>query len=79
MKRIRGLHGPTRGLANYLKVERNNPSWEGFRSHQAGKAYRELRDALLKLQHGLCGYCETGPAASRTQIEHVIPQSDPDR
>ena len=75
MKRIRKLAGPTDGLADYLATEKRNPSWAGFRSHRGGKAYGELRGALVDLQHGLCAYCEIGLTAPRIQIEHVIPQS----
>ena len=75
MKRIRRLPGPTSGLADYLAVEKDNPSWDGFRSHDGGKAYGELRGALVDLQHGLCAYCEIGLTAQHIQVEHVIPQS----
>ena len=75
MKRISKLPGPTSGLADYLATEKRNPSWEGFRSHDGGEAYRELRGDLVDLQHGLCAYCEIGLTAQHIQVEHVIPQS----
>ena len=75
MKRIRKLPGTTSGLADYLAVENRNPSWDGFRSHDGGEAYRELRGALVDLQHELCAYCEIGLTAQHIQVEHVIPQS----
>ena len=75
MKRIRRLSGPTSGLADYLAVENRNPSWDGFRSHDGGKAYGELRGDLVDRQHGLCAYCEIGLTEQYIQVEHVIPQS----
>ena len=77
MKRIRTLRNPATGLDNYLASKRPKEGWEEFRSHQQGKAYRELAEALESLQHGLCGYCEIDLIDLDRQIEHVIPQSDP--
>ena len=76
MKRIRKLRGPTPGLADYLQHEQSDPSWEGFRDHQAGTAYRELVATLIALQHGICGYCEIDLNDLDRQIEHMIPRSD---
>lgn len=64
------------GLTDYLEVETENPSWDGFRSHQGGNAYRNLVEELINVQHGLCGYCETRLADLDRQVEHVIPRSD---
>ena len=77
MKRIRALDEPTAGLTNYLECEGTDAIWDGFRSHQAGAAYRDLIETLQSLQHGLCGYCESGLKERDRQIEHVIPQSAP--
>jgi len=76
MKRIRALDGPTPGLAHYLERDGEQATWEGFRSHQAGDAYRELVSGLEHIQHGLCGYCEVNIIDNDRQVEHVIPQSD---
>ena len=76
MKRIRVLDGPTPGLVDYLDCDGDQASWDGFRSHQAGAAYRELVTALQHLQHGLCGYCEIDLKEQDRQVEHVIPRSD---
>lgn len=75
MKRIRTLQNPTRGLTEYRELEGDDASWERFRSHEAGAAYRELRATLADLQHGLCGYCEAR-LLEPYQVEHVVPQSD---
>ena len=79
MKRIRKLPGPPSGLANYLEVEtkQSSASWAAFRDYEAGAAYRELREALTNYQRGLCGYCEIDLLPLDRQIEHVVPQSDP--
>ena len=75
MKTIRKLNAPTPGLAEYLNAVGDNANWNEFRSHNAGAAYRELRDALIQNQHGLCAYCEIEIKEWRRQVEHVIPQS----
>lgn len=81
MKRIRELCDPTPGLAAYLReCPDGEASWEGFRDHrnQSGiSAHHELVDALARLQHGLCGYCEIDLKELDRQVEHVIPRSDP--
>ena len=79
MKRIRALDGPTPGLLDYLDCEGEHANWDGFRSHQAGAAYREIADTLQHVQHGLCGYCEIDVTERDSQIEHVIPRSDPEQ
>ena len=78
MKRIRKLSHPTPGLDTYLAEKGNNTKdWEEFRSHKAGASYRELAETLMDIQHGLCGYCETDIDKRDRQVEHVVPQSDP--
>ena len=74
MKRIRGLAGPTPGLADYLDCEGGAANWDRFRSHQAGAAYRELLEALQDIQHRLCGYCEIDLIEADRQVEHVVPR-----
>lgn len=77
MKRIRRIERPTPGLADYRSVEWDTPSWNGFRSHRSGSAYRELRSALVENQRGLCAYCEIDLESAGVQIEHVSPRSAP--
>lgn len=79
MKRIRRLEPTPAGLADYLEIERESPSWAGFRSHRDGGAYRELSEVLTETQRGLCGYCEIAVRRGDRQVEHVVPQSDPAR
>ena len=76
MKRIRRLSNRTPGLAEYLEIEGENASWDRFRSHAGGLAYREIIEELTSLQHGLCGYCETGLVELDRQVEHVVQRSD---
>ena len=78
MKRIETLRDTPPGLAAYLEVEADDASWDRFRSHEAGAAYQELRGTLIDLQHGLCGYCEARLVEPHVQVEHVVPQRDPD-
>ena len=79
MKRIRSLRDRTPGLTDYLEVETQRASWEGFRSHDGGRAYREVVETLTNLQRGLCGYCEIRLTEVDRQVEHVVPQSHPRR
>lgn len=77
MKRIRPLREPTPGLVDYLDVEGDRATWDGFGSHAGSSAAkRELTDALEAVQHGLCGYCEIDLHPRDREIEHVIPRSD---
>ena len=75
MKRIRRLPRPTPGLEDYLAADGRRASWDRFRSHHDGRAYRQLAEELTNLQHGLCGYCETDVTATDRQVEHVVPRS----
>jgi len=79
MKRIQALDGPTPGLVDYRKGGSDQANWDGFCSHQSGAAKRELTEALCSIQHGLCRYCEIDIIECDRQIEHVIPQSDPEQ
>ena len=77
MKRIHKLNTPTFGLAEYLAVVGDEANWDGFCSHRSSTAsLRELKNALIQNQHGLCAYCETEIGGWLSQVEHVIPQSD---
>ena len=80
MKRIRQLPGPIPGLSNYKRQAGDGATWEGYRSHRAGRRrYRDLVERLADLQHGLCGYCELNLLKYDRQVEHVVPRSDPTR
>lgn len=76
MKVISELKTPTSGLAEYLEVVGDKANWDEFRSHNSGRSYHELREALTLNQHGICAYCENAINDRRRQVEHVIPQSD---
>ena len=79
MKPIHTLREAPRGLSAYIVLEPEDASWDGFRSHEAGKAYRELRCTLINLQHGLCGYCEAQLGErDLVQVEHVHPRRGSD-
>ena len=75
MKRIRGLPDGTSGLKDYLEVETQRPSWDGFHSHLGGRAHRGLIEELMDLQHGLCGYCEirlTEPEVETARVKRLL-------
>ena len=76
MKIVRCLADCPQGLSNYLEHGGDASDWARFRE-EAPHAYRELRDALARTQRNLCGYCEIDLDPNDTQVEHVIPQSDP--
>ena len=78
MKRIRDLTYPTLGLVAYLELEECGADWAGFRNHDSGAAYRELIEALLGIQHGLCGYCEIDLGELDRQVEYVVPRNSPE-
>ena len=78
MKKIRSLEGPTSGLEAYLDDDViETKDWGEFRSHEGGNSYSQLVEALVEIQHGLCGYCEIDITNTDRQVEHVIPQSHP--
>ena len=77
MKRIRRLPAQPPELQDYLEVETQRASWDGFGSHDGGRAHRGLLRALTDRQHGLCGYCEISLTERDHQVEHVVPRSDP--
>ena len=74
MKRIIALICSPPGLANYLAGGADPTDWDRFYNCPSG-AYRELRNALAKRQHGLCGYCEVRLQEPDMQVEHVIPKN----
>ena len=74
MKPVAILNCSPPGLRQYLAQPPQISSWQNFRD-QAGSSYNELRDALVRLQHGLCGYCEQRIPRDDTQVEHVIPRN----
>ena len=71
------LNRPPQDLADYLACNENTANWEEFRSHRAGRSRKELVEALVACQRGLCGYCERKIFEGDRQVEHVIPRSDP--
>ena len=80
MKRIQRLSSPTSGLKTYLDEGMEvDKDWDGFRNHEGGNSYLKVIEMLIEIQHGLCGYCEIDIRETDRQVEHVIPQSDPNR
>ena len=77
MKRIQALQAPTSGLIEYTNQSGGCSDWNRFCDYDNSSAYRELRQALVDVQHGLCGYCEINLIPNDQQIEHIVPRSDP--
>ena len=75
MKSVLTLPNCPQGLADYLAQGVDATDWSKFHN-DAPVAYRELRDALAKLQRSLCGYCEIDLVVNDIQVEHIIPQAD---
>ncbi|HEW98739.1 MAG: TIGR02646 family protein [Candidatus Parabeggiatoa sp. nov. 3] len=88
MKKIKQLHAVPTSLQRFLQeyfppANRQVKDWEAFRNDDSGKTFRELIDALTKVQHGLCAYCEInlvkmikGQPVYDREIEHFHPKSD---
>jgi uncharacterized protein (TIGR02646 family) len=74
VKPIRQLKTPTVGLQRFLETHAETESWEVFRHHAGGTAYRELMDMLEMTQRGLCAYCEIRLIPTDRQIEHFVPK-----
>ena len=77
MKRVQALQAPTSGLMEYTNQSGGCSDWNRFYDYDGSSAYQELRQALVDIQHGLCGYCEIDLIINDRQIEHIIPKSDP--
>ncbi len=67
-------------LKDYPHTTRHTNDWDAFNNHPAKK---DLLQALHKVQHGLCAYCEislmvssNGTSIDDRQIEHFHPKSD---
>ncbi len=78
MKRIEELSVEPDGLRKYrtqLQQEYGTPDWHSFRSNDR-TALTELQEALVKVQRGLCAYCEINiHDAAPVQVEHYLPKS----
>lgn len=56
-------------------------TWTYFHQHRRG-GYRQVKETIIRDQHGLCAYCETAIARARTEeevddfrVEHFYPKS----
>ena len=77
MKRARTLQAPTTSLTEYFNQLSDESNWDKFRDYDDGAAYKQLLQALIEIQHGLCDYCELDLKCNDRQIEHLIPRSHP--
>jgi uncharacterized protein (TIGR02646 family) len=76
VKPIRALEAPPPGLGDFVRETPHERDWRVFKDHQGGQPYRELLDALIERQHGLCCYCEVDLMALDWQVEHFHPKRD---
>ena len=87
MKKIKHIQAMPTSLLRFLQefppTNRQIKDWEAFRNDESGKTFRELIEALTKVQHGLCAYCEInlvkrveGQLVYDREIEHFHPKSD---
>lgn len=74
MKPIAIVNCAPPGLQQYLAQRPHNRSWQNFRD-QAGNSYTELRYSLIRVQHGLCGYCEQKIPADDAQVNTSSPET----
>lgn len=64
MKKIKPLDSIPPGLQNFLEQYPNERNWNSFKNYPGYKndknqrADKELLNALIEVQHGLCAYCE---------------------
>ena len=69
------MEAPCDELEAYTRTGSRPHRWDKFTRRK--RLYRALREKLLQNQHYLCAYCERELSGSASQIEHVIPRSDP--
>ena len=77
MKRLLPLTEAPSGLSRFRADTTQEQTWQTFSNFEHGAPKRELVAALTLRQRGLCCYCEIGLRPDETQIEHVVPRSDP--
>ena len=46
-------------LLRHYRLHNPEETWEHFR-RRCRKGYKQVREAILRDQHGLCAYCEVG-------------------
>ncbi len=77
MKRLVPLTGAPSGLSRFRTDATQEQTWQAFSDFERGAPKRELAEALSLRQRGLCCYCEIVLRPDETQIEHVVPRSNP--
>lgn len=82
MKKVKQLNIAPAGLQHFLERHPEERDWNVFKNYQDYKndnnqnADKELINALIERQHGLCAYCEIDLIETDSQVEHFHPKSD---
>ncbi|OAD19164.1 hypothetical protein THIOM_005217 [Candidatus Thiomargarita nelsonii] len=82
MKKVGQLDTAPTGLQHFLERHSEERNWNIFKHYQDYKndknqnADKELINALIERQHGLCAYCEIELTETDSQVEHFHPKSD---
>jgi uncharacterized protein (TIGR02646 family) len=84
MKKVKQLDNAPPGLQHFLEQYPDERDWKVFKNYQEyrdnknQRADKELIDALIEVQHGLCAYCEIDLTETPydSQVEHFHPKCD---
>ncbi|MBQ0107932.1 MAG: hypothetical protein KBS34_02215, partial [Phascolarctobacterium sp.] len=63
MKRVKKTQKEPEGLREF-RERYPHQTWTYFHKHRRN-AYREIKETIIRDQHGLCAYCETTIALAR--------------
>ena len=68
-------------LLKHYRLRNPEETWEHFR-RRCRKGYKQVREAILRDQHGLCAYCEVGIKLAEEEgevddfrVEHFYPKN----
>ena len=68
-------------LLRHYRLHNPEETWEHFR-RRCRKGYKQVREAILRDQHGLCAYCEVGIKLAEEEgevddfrVEHFYPKN----
>ena len=80
MKRVYKSKEEPEMLRQY-RLRNPEETWEHFR-RRCRKGYKQVREAILRDQHGLCAYCEVGIKLAEEEgevddfrVEHFYPKN----
>ena len=80
MKRVRKTQKEPEGLKAF-REQYPHQTWTYFHKHRRN-AYREIKETIIRDQHGLCAYCETAIVLAKHpdevddfRVEHFYPKA----